>query len=75
MDFLGRAPTINVVSFIKVDWADAIMTSCSKNSPTPSEVINVTLPQGSENRKTSKSVNTESVCSLHNLFQYKQNIQ
>ena len=32
----------------------------------------VTPPKGSENRKTSESINTKSVCSLHNLFQYKQ---
>ena len=72
MDFLGRAPTINVVSSIEVDWADAIVTSSSNNnSPTPDEVINVTPPKGSENQKTQESMNTKSICSLHNLFQYK----
>ena len=32
---------------------------------------NITLPKGSENRKTPESMNTKSICSLHNLFQYK----
>ena len=35
----------------------------------------VTLPRGSENRKALESMNTKSMCSLHNLFQLKQNIQ